>query len=822
MNNYQTKYAAPAASNDPSAPFAHAQPFVPNVPRVPIVIQQREHGSCNWKLVRFYLYSLLDAITKSFIFWKLHGAIEEENMLLPFPFGSYPFANTTKSYSFTNATLKDIAIENGVAAAAFIFFVIVFAIRLTLFLWITVINRYNIYGTWNTPATAPILPGNPTYEPGRVICDLCHNSWLTFLVLFSHSLSMDTVVRYHNNVFDTKDIRLGIIHCFECLSESIIICHEMKELQVYVLTNNWSGLSEDWHFWILLLCIVRFLIFTIKILKSSFQLSGLSSRDALLLAILGLLDFACIIFNAVNLRDIVHLDNELGKWAKFVFYLYMIRSVIIFPSWLWGAVAYDRYRGRDGTPSSFVHDMCYNSYLVIIMVLLGQSNVMQGFSWSNVYRVPKKKVGFLVIIFYVFKSICCLFILGAAAISKNSKNFELLIVSLILTTVHAIISAAPFFKHKCVAGNGGGSGGAFAAATAYSPLCFYGNRRHIGVKIMSILSFLSMISILFLCSIEPLASSPMKGNRIPSTIVPVDACSLAGNVEELCNFHGTCTNNKNNDGYICNCNTNWGGLKCTKQVCPHGKSSMIACSNHGTCYSNSRNGTTGHSAFSCKCDPGYTGQACDIPLPCYQYDCGEHGNCSVTSSNQPFCSCDKGWSGDTCQTSTCPSGTSGGDIQNQEKCSAHGQCVSGSCICADGWSGNACETPPDTCYEMECGKHGHCAIDGITKGWPIVIMVIVFLAVTSLLFEGLKLDEGHPHKLKSKAAAGILFFIWIITLVVFITKHTFTSAGCICRAGYYGNSCQCYDNGNYDSASCTQCASGFYGDRCQNKCNCNG
>ena len=64
-----------------------------------------------------------------------------------------------------------------------------------------------------------------------------------------------------------------------------------------------------------------------------------------------------------------------------------------------------------------------------------------------------------------------------------------------------------------------------------------------------------------------------------------------------CNEHGQCKNGS------CLCVTGWNGKHCTFEGCPQ------ECSKHGSCKSTSTDGQ-----WSCRCDKGWEGIDCSIPL----------------------------------------------------------------------------------------------------------------------------------------------------------------------------------------------------------------
>jgi len=367
-------------ANLPIAVAVPATQYVP--PPQPPHHQQRR---CSCSLFKFLIYGFLDLFTKCLIFWKLSGAISplaiaNEDMILPFPFGTYPFWINPATIITSNSTTEAIVVERGLEAAAMLLFLIVIFLRLILFLWVSCcFHRRQMH----PPATQLLQNNNLVYDlKERMLCDLCHNSWLTLLALCSHRNCWNSVQQYHRHVFLYKDIRIGIIHSLEFLSGSIIAYHQMIQLQHLVTQDsNWMDLLQDWHAWIVILFVFRFVLGAFRFLMTALEQSDLNICTGFVLILLGLIDIACILFNIINLHDVVKLGGVLQNWATVLFALYMFRVIVLFPSWLWGVFAIDRCRGRRGTPSSFVHDMCFNSYLLIFLILLGQARVMRGFTF---------------------------------------------------------------------------------------------------------------------------------------------------------------------------------------------------------------------------------------------------------------------------------------------------------------------------------------------------------------------------------------------------------------------------------------------------------
>ncbi|XP_026881111.2 slit homolog 2 protein isoform X3 [Electrophorus electricus] len=105
---------------------------------------------------------------------------------------------------------------------------------------------------------------------------------------------------------------------------------------------------------------------------------------------------------------------------------------------------------------------------------------------------------------------------------------------------------------------------------------------------------------------------------------------------------------------------------------------------HGQCR------TTGHASFNCECEPGWTGQLCDLQVndPCQGNKC-VHGTCVPVNSYSYSCRCGLGYTGVLCD-----------EEESVSVCQAlackHGQCrISGLgkayCECSSGYTGPHCD-----------------------------------------------------------------------------------------------------------------------------------
>ena len=70
------------------------------------------------------------------------------------------------------------------------------------------------------------------------------------------------------------------------------------------------------------------------------------------------------------------------------------------------------------TPKTFLHDMIFNNYIVLIFILLGRTNDLSGFRFKKVYHQSKNSVGMLVG-FLMVKGLCSL-VLCLVAFNRSS------------------------------------------------------------------------------------------------------------------------------------------------------------------------------------------------------------------------------------------------------------------------------------------------------------------------------------------------------------------------------------------------------------------
>lgn len=119
-----------------------------------------------------------------------------------------------------------------------------------------------------------------------------------------------------------------------------------------------------------------------------------------------------------------------------------------------------------------------------------------------------------------------------------------------------------------------------------------------------------------------------------------------------CHSLATCINTAGmGDGYVqCRCPPGYQGNGMGPNGCiAIDISGLSACSSnpctHGTCI------PSGASDYTCRCNPGYTGQNCSIPVnPCQSNPCRNLGTCTISDTNTAVCRCTADFSGPRCET----------------------------------------------------------------------------------------------------------------------------------------------------------------------------
>uniref|UniRef100_A0A8C5XFT9 Protein jagged-2 n=1 Tax=Microcebus murinus TaxID=30608 RepID=A0A8C5XFT9_MICMU len=149
--------------------------------------------------------------------------------------------------------------------------------------------------------------------------------------------------------------------------------------------------------------------------------------------------------------------------------------------------------------------------------------------------------------------------------------------------------------------------------------------------------------------------------------------------------HGSCV-----APWQCNCETNWGGLLCDKDLNYCG--SHQPCTNGGTC----TNAEPGQ--YRCACPDGYLGKNCErAEHACASNPCANGGSCHEVPSGFE-CHCPSGWSGPTCAIDV--------DECASNPCAAGGTCVDQvdgfECICPEQWVGATCQLDANECEGRPC------------------------------------------------------------------------------------------------------------------------
>ena len=101
-------------------------------------------------------------------------------------------------------------------------------------------------------------------------------------------------------------------------------------------------------------------------------------------------------------------------------------------------------------------------------------------------------------------------------------------------------------------------------------------------------------------------------------------------------LNGYCTQELNTYAFTCICNPGYTGLNCEIYI---DQCQNIVCQNGGSCY------TTGQS-YKCACLQGYTGYDCSVVInQCYSYPCLNGGTCNFLGANNYNCNCLPGFYG---------------------------------------------------------------------------------------------------------------------------------------------------------------------------------
>uniref|UniRef100_A0A8C9FHM5 Jagged canonical Notch ligand 2 n=1 Tax=Pavo cristatus TaxID=9049 RepID=A0A8C9FHM5_PAVCR len=260
--------------------------------------------------------------------------------------------------------------------------------------------------------------------------------------------------------------------------------------------------------------------------------------------------------------------------------------------------------------------------------------------------------------------------------------------------------------------------------------------------------------------------------------------------------HGSC-----NEPWQCNCETNWGGLLCNKD--------LNYCGNHHPCLNGGTCMNTEPDEYRCACPDGYSGKNCEIAEhACVSNPCANGGTCHEISSSFK-CHCPSGWSGPTCAIDI--------DECASNPCAQGGTCIdhinSFECICPQQWIGATCQLDANECEGKPCVNAYSCKnlIGGYycdcIPGWKGVNCHIntfsVFKAKNSSCIPNPCMNGG------TCVGSGDSF-------------------SCICKEGWEGRTCtqntnDCNPHPCYNGGICVdgvnwfrcECAPGFAGPDCR-------
>jgi hypothetical protein len=165
-----------------------------------------------------------------------------------------------------------------------------------------------------------------------------------------------------------------------------------------------------------------------------------------------------------------------------------------------------------------------------------------------------------------------------------------------------------------------------------------------------------------------------------------------------------CTNNGTCSSDTCVCPTGFQGTSCELSPCRN----ATLCLNGGTCLASSL-----YSAgFQCQCASGWAGVHCDSVLgACTSQPCQNGGTCTPAFDNGGnwTCTCPVGYSGTACQTNI--------DDCASQPCQNGGTCVDGSasfsCVCPAIYKGTRCQDV-NPCGSNPCPSNAPCTQIGVT------------------------------------------------------------------------------------------------------------
>ncbi|KAM3727370.1 Uncharacterized protein ACO02O_04038 [Dirofilaria immitis] len=167
-------------------------------------------------------------------------------------------------------------------------------------------------------------------------------------------------------------------------------------------------------------------------------------------------------------------------------------------------------------------------------------------------------------------------------------------------------------------------------------------------------------------------------------------------MKDYCNLspcvHGQCKTVT--DNFLCDCEPGWSGEHCNIDI---NECMRFPCEHDGNC-------TNTPGSYQCSCDSYHLGDHCEIVGSCVQKPCGDNGDCIQQTSTTHFCVCKRGYTGDTCDIVI--------DYCNPNQCENGATCqgfVGGfNCLCLPGFTGEICSVDIDDCINNVCQNNGHC------------------------------------------------------------------------------------------------------------------
>ncbi|CAL4102763.1 unnamed protein product, partial [Meganyctiphanes norvegica] len=293
--------------------------------------------------------------------------------------------------------------------------------------------------------------------------------------------------------------------------------------------------------------------------------------------------------------------------------------------------------------------------------------------------------------------------------------------------------------------------------------------------------------------------------------VDIDLCN-----PDPCENGALCINLQ--EDFYCHCPEKFGGKNCSEQrpectqppctavdsckVPEQQESGQILFVPSNICGFNGRCVSLENSAFSCVCDPGYSGEYCHINVnDCTSNPCRNGGTC-VDLNNEFQCVCDIGWEGALCTIDV--------DECADKPCRNNGTCMDGTndftCTCVDGWKGRTCTSLTSHCDSNTCHHDGTCEDLGNT-----------FICHCPFGWKG---SICHIPEIRACDSAPCQNGATCV--------NTGDSYTCICHDGWDGPSCSnnindCTPQPCYNGGTCVdgvnwhicECATGFTGPDCR-------